>query len=142
MCNIVTAAYYGVGVRRQPTLLPDVSSYYACPNATSARFTCHEEEVLSLRWIVQPYIPAYDAIKYIPGLIPRGSYPVYHRGSFVGRLTNLTSISGTIHLADLTSDLTFTVSEVENGTTITCKSYDSENNPSQKSIVFFHAGKR
>ena len=131
------AGSFGIGTIGQPTMVPEAVSYYSCPNEISVKFTCHDVGILAMLWISAPYVPAGDSIIYLAG---QSSFPVRNRGPFITVLTNMT-INDDENLADITSELTFTASEVESGTTITCTTYDRDNNPSEKSTVFYHAGK-
>ena len=127
-------------VNGQLTLEPGASQYYACPDETSVKFTCHDTEIRSMLWISTPYISSNDPIIYLSGQIATNSRPVYRRGPFVATLTNLTRSYGDIHIADLASELTFTPSEVESGTNITCRTNNRGNQLSQISTVFYQAG--
>ena len=134
------AAYHGVCIWSHPTIIPEGVSYYACPGENSVTFTCYDVEIISMLWIAAPYIPANDAIIYVSGQIEPGSHPEYSRGPFIAVLTNLTNTGENMNLADLTSDLSFTISEVENETTFICKTYKRQHSVSQKSTTFYHAG--
>ena len=100
------------------------------------KFTCSDVE---MQWIMDLYfIPPHRQIQYISGNIELGSFPEYHRGPFASILTSLRRRSE--DLADLASDLILNSSQVESGTTVTCKVYDRDSNLWQKSTMFHHAG--
>ncbi|CAI8056295.1 hypothetical protein GBAR_LOCUS30668 [Geodia barretti] len=127
------------GVRcEQPSLEPG-PSLYVCPEETSVKFSCYGREINSMAWIAEPYVPANNPIRYASGHIATGSHPVYSRGFFVANLTNLHRSGASIHIADLTSELTVMTSGVNNGTSITCKTYRGLQS-SQRSTFFYHAG--
>ena len=94
-----------------------------------------------MAWIAEPCVPAINPIRYASGHIATGSHPVYSRGFFVANLTNLHRSGASIHIADLSSELTVMTSGVHNGTRITCKIYRGLQS-SQRSTFFYHAGKR
>ena len=92
-------------------------------------------------WRAEPYTSATNPILYVSGQIAAGSHPVHHQGPFVSMLTNLTRSVDDIHVADLTSELIFNSSAVDNSTGITCQTYRG-NQPLQTSTHFYHAGRR
>ena len=102
--------------------------------------TCHDHEIQAMAWKVDPYIPVHNPIIYVSGqLIATGSHPVHHRGAFVATLTNLTRSGDDIHVADLTSELIFTTSGVDNNTRITCQT-NVGSQQEKMTITFYHAG--
>ena len=100
--------------------------------------TCHGIGIHSLLWIVEPYIPTFNPIIYVPGQIAPGSYPVYSRGSFVASLTSIVRDSGNIQVADLVSRLSVTTSGVGNGTRVMCWTYRG-NVPSKAFTTLYFA---
>ena len=92
-----------------------------------------------MAWKADPYIPVNNPILYVSGQIATGSHPVHHRGAFVATLTNLTRSGDDIHVADLTSELIFTTSGVDNNTRITCQT-NVGSQQEKMTITFYHAG--
>ena len=121
-------------------MLPSVNSYFSCPNEESLKITCHGIDITAMLWISEPYIPSRHPIIYIPEQIGEIS-PDFSMGPFSSTLTNLTRRGEGIQLADMVSDLTLTTSGVANNTTIVCKTYRGHRS-SQRSIIFYHTGKK
>ena len=107
---------------------------YACPNESSVKVTCHGSDIHAIAWTAEPYIPNDDPIIYVSA--DTVSLLVFRRG-FIANLTNLTS-SGNV--ADLSSELTIDTSEVDNGTYIRCVTYIGAET-SQKTTTFYQAGR-
>ena len=95
--------------------------YYACPNET-VTYTCHDNQVKIIQWIVEPYIPKSDPITFIASV----SVSSEHSESRKHALATLTSVIITACnnvsgcTADMTTNLTVNTAEVENKTNITC----------------------
>ena len=114
--------YYPVGlniVHGKPTLQPAI--VHSCPNETVI-FTCSGRQVMDMDWIVEPYIPIGDPIKYSSELIVNHEeeFDVFRRTDFISsELTNFTGYNnGT---ANMILTLTIKPFNVINGTNITCE---------------------
>ena len=89
----------------------------ACPGEV-VTFTCMVTDEIRLRWIAEPFIPQSSPIQYASSSIV-GLMTVDMSGQFRATLTSITQNGG---FADLTSELTVTVSapEAMNGTVVQC----------------------
>ena len=107
----------------QPSLRPLM--YYSCPNET-VTYTCHDSQVKSINWIVEPYVPESDPIIFAASLTvtPHGIEPL-NRPPVLATLTSLMNkrgndVSG--WMADMTTTQSLTnTAKVENKTNITCQ---------------------
>ena len=89
----------------------------ACPGEV-VTFTCMVTNETRLRWIAEPFINLNEPIQYPPRAIV-GEMMVDMSGQFMANVTSVTLNGG---VADLTSELTVTVSAPEalNGTVVQC----------------------
>ena len=113
---------YSVVSCGHPSLRPLM--YYSCPNET-VTYTCHDSQVKSIQWVVEPYVPESDPMIFaaintvsLEGTEPLRCTPV------VATLTSLMNRSGNDvsgWMADMTTTLTVNTAEVENKTNIICQ---------------------
>ena len=98
--------------------------YYSCPNET-VTYTCHDSQVKSIKWIVEPYVPESDPIIFSASqtFSPEGREPLSHTPVFATLRSVMNyrwnNVSG--WMADMTTTLTVNTAEVENETIITCQ---------------------
>ena len=104
----------------QPDLQP--MTYYSCPDET-VTFISYDQQVQKIKWIVEPYIPASDAIKYGANFGNADLNSPMNRTDYLSaRLTNITQRNGSV--ADMTTSLTVITHGLMNITTIVCESDD------------------
>ena len=89
----------------------------ACPGE-AVTFTCMLTDVVSLRWIAEPFINPSDPIAFIVSSAP-GDMAVDDSGQFRAVLTSL-NVAPSGLFGDFTSELTVTASETLGGTVIQC----------------------
>ena len=113
--------------------------YYSCPNET-VTYTCHDSQVKSIQWVVEPYVPESDPITFAASLTvsPEGNEPL-SRTPVVATLISLMNKSGnnvSEWMADMTTTLTVNTSEVENKTNITCQTQRGIAFPSTSTFLY------
>ena len=70
----------------QPTLKPP--TLHVCPNEI-VTYTCYDRQIVAIDWIAEPYITAFDPIRYVASTATQehGSAPINH---FFASLLNAT----------------------------------------------------
>ena len=76
-----------------------------------------------LVWIAEPYIPAYNPIKYVASTatLDVDSQPINRNKYLSATLVNITQRNMTAEMADLTTSLRVITDGLKNGTIITCQ---------------------
>ena len=76
-------------------------------------------------WIAEPYIPAYNPIKYVTSTatLDVDSQPINRNNYLSATLVNITQRNMTAEMADLTTSLTVITDGLKNGTNITCQTF-------------------
>ena len=104
----------------QPILQPP--TFHVCPNEI-VTYTCYDRQIEAMDWIAEPYITAFDPIKYTASTAPLdlGSPPINRTNHFYASHLNITQYNMTTRSGDLTTSLTVITDGLENGTNITCQ---------------------
>ena len=73
----------------QPILQPP--TLYVCPNEI-VTYTCYDRQIVAMHWIAEPYITAFDPIKYAASTahLHLDSPPTNHTNHFSASLLNFT----------------------------------------------------
>ena len=106
----------------EPTLMPP--TLYVCPNEI-VTYTCYDRQIVAMDWIAEPYIPAYNPIKYVASTatLDVDSQPINRNKYLSATLVNITQRNMTAEMADLTTSLRVITDGLKNGTIITCQTF-------------------
>ena len=102
-----------------PTLDP-APTVHSCPGQT-VTYTCHDEQIHTMEWIIEPYIPGNDAIKYVAAHLQDTETLTKKRGNISTNLIYVTQCCADESLANMTTKATVHASQLENGSNITCR---------------------
>ena len=119
----IHALYIGY-VCGAPDLQPETQ--YFCPNEIG-KYTCHDQQILAMDLIAEPYIPAYDPIKFVASTAKLNEgESINHTEYLSARLLNITGRNMTAEMAvvaDMTASLRAVTSGLKNRTNITCQTF-------------------
>ena len=101
---------------------------YVCPNEI-VTYTCYDRQIVAMDWIAEPYIPAYNPIKYVASTatLDVDSQPINRNNYLSATLVNITQRNMTAEMADLTTSLRVITDGLKNGTNITCQTFRTIN---------------
>ena len=108
---------------------PDVNATSVCPS-TNVTFTCFVEQTSAMKWVVG----GMTVRTFTPGEVNDIGRLFMVDNVFLVTLINISSVSN--GLVDITTTLMVSADEVDNGTTITCRSISD-----MKSISLVKASK-
>ena len=74
-----------------------------------------------MEWIIEPYIPGNDAIKYVAAHLQDTETLTIKRGNISTNLIYITQCCADDFSANMTTKATVHTSQLENGTNITCR---------------------
>ena len=101
---------------------------YVCPNEI-VTYTCYDRQIVAMYWIAEPYITAYNPIKYAASTatLDVDSQPINRNNYLSATLVNITQRNMTAEMADLTTSLRVITDGLKNGTNITCQTFRTIN---------------
>ena len=114
----------------EPTLQP--TSVYSCPNE-AVDFICGDNQINTLEWIVEPYIPEADGLLYAAQLDTE-SFSINRSDIFFSKLLNVSRRMQAV--ADLIISIRIKTSGVDNGTVVKCRSQLDRQEFLSTSIVY------
>ena len=97
-------------------------------------FTCLDNQIHEISWIVEPYIPENDPIKYSAQV----SEVMEHVSHFSANLTKITNITG--NKANMVTSLRVNTAELgsETNITIICRTGKGSEQTSHATLFFAH----
>ena len=103
ICNNYFSAPPGI-VCVGPTLDP-APTVHSCPGQT-VTYTCHDEQISAMEWIIEPYIPGNDAIKYVADHLQDTETLTIKRGNISTNLISVTQCCADEFSANMTTNAT------------------------------------